>query len=73
MFPYYYFLGCEYKSLTEGKVGERLQSTNDRLKLLDFLITELLAARILSAKKPSTNVELCIVRNFMMLLYLFLN
>ncbi|KAK9510079.1 hypothetical protein O3M35_004940 [Rhynocoris fuscipes] len=54
-------LGCEYKSLTEGNVANRLKTTNDRLKLLDFLITELLAARILSAKKPTTtNVELCI-------------
>ncbi|XP_014249690.1 protein FAM98A-like [Cimex lectularius] len=48
-------LGCEYKSLTEGKIQDRLQSQEDRLKLLDYLITELLGARIISNRNPASN------------------
>ncbi|XP_014282273.1 protein FAM98B [Halyomorpha halys] len=52
-------LGCSYKTLTEGNVGDRLKTSNDRYLLLEFLISEVLAARITSAKKPSgNNIEL---------------
>lgn len=53
--------GCPYKKLTEGNVDDRLKTSDDRCLLLDFLITELLAARILSVKKPKDNIELTLV------------
>lgn len=41
-------LGCQYGSLMEGNVNQRLQSREDRLLLLDFLLSELEAARMVS-------------------------
>lgn len=44
-------LGCQYGSLMEGNVNQRLQSREDRLLLLDFLLSELEAARMVSNKQ----------------------
>ncbi|KAG5869675.1 hypothetical protein JTB14_035601 [Gonioctena quinquepunctata] len=51
-------LNCPYKSLTHGHVSDRLQNVSDRLLLLDYLLTELMGARILSEKKPEKKIEL---------------
>ncbi|KAJ8981702.1 hypothetical protein NQ317_003423 [Molorchus minor] len=51
-------LNCPYTSLTHGLVSDRLQNVSDRLLLLDYLITELMTARILQEKKPEKNIEL---------------
>ncbi|XP_018578218.1 protein FAM98B isoform X2 [Anoplophora glabripennis] len=51
-------LNCPYTSLTHGIVSERLQNVSDRLLLLDYLITELMGARILQDKKPDKKIEL---------------
>uniref|UniRef100_A0A6P7FR81 Protein FAM98B isoform X1 n=1 Tax=Diabrotica virgifera virgifera TaxID=50390 RepID=A0A6P7FR81_DIAVI len=51
-------LNCPYKSLLEGHVSERLQNVSDRLLLLDYLMTELMGARILQEKRPSKKIEL---------------
>lgn len=51
-------LGCQYGSLTEGNVNQRLQSRNDRLLLLDFLLSELQAARMAKVNKPDTRAKM---------------
>ncbi|CAH2018143.1 unnamed protein product [Acanthoscelides obtectus] len=51
-------LNCPYSALTQGHVSDRLQNVGDRLLLLDYLITELMGARILQEKKPSKKIEL---------------
>ncbi|XP_066256257.1 protein FAM98B-like [Euwallacea similis] len=51
-------LSCPYKALTQGLVSERLQKYCERLLLLDYLITELMVARILHDKKPEKKIEL---------------
>nr|XP_018904708.1 PREDICTED: protein FAM98A-like [Bemisia tabaci] len=49
-------LGCQYKSLTEGHLNDRFQSPSDRILLLDYLATELLASRIIARNSSeSTN------------------
>ncbi|CAG0878683.1 unnamed protein product [Darwinula stevensoni] len=44
-------LGCPHKTLMEGPVNKRLASREDRLILLDFLTTELQAARMIHVNK----------------------
>ncbi|XP_028160680.1 protein FAM98A-like [Ostrinia furnacalis] len=39
-------LGCPYKKLVVGHMSARLQSKEDRLLLLDYLVSELMAARM---------------------------
>ncbi|KAJ8936859.1 hypothetical protein NQ318_012822 [Aromia moschata] len=51
-------LNCPYTALTDGLVSDRLQNVSDRLLLLDYLITELMGARILQEKKPEKKIEL---------------
>nr|XP_023026562.1 protein FAM98B isoform X1 [Leptinotarsa decemlineata] len=51
-------LNCPYKSLTHGHVSDRLQNVSDRLLLLDYLLTELMGARILADKRPEKKIEL---------------
>lgn len=51
-------LGCPYKILIEGHVSDRLQNVSDRLLLLDYLLTELMGARILQEKRPGKKIEL---------------
>lgn len=65
-----YFLDCPYKCLTEGHVSDRLQHVSDRLLLLDYLLTELMGARILHEKKPSKKIELKLVSRQYSLAYL---
>ncbi|RZF34699.1 hypothetical protein LSTR_LSTR002781 [Laodelphax striatellus] len=45
-------VGCQYSCLMEGNVNERLHSKYNRILLLDFLITELQAARMALVVKP---------------------
>ncbi|KAF7282813.1 hypothetical protein GWI33_001953 [Rhynchophorus ferrugineus] len=51
-------INCPYKSLTHGLVSERLQNVSERLLLLDYLLSELMTARILQEKKPEKKIEL---------------
>lgn len=44
-----------------GHVSDRLQNVSDTLLLLDYLMHELMAARILQEKKPEKKIELKIV------------
>ncbi|GJQ77784.1 hypothetical protein Trydic_g16046 [Trypoxylus dichotomus] len=48
-------LGCPHVSLTQGHISDRLGDINATTLLLDYLITELMAARILHDTKPDTN------------------
>ncbi|XP_050425384.1 protein FAM98A [Adelges cooleyi] len=55
-------LGCSYSALTTGHVGDRLNSKENKLLLLDYLIGELRASRIIKtnsvSKKPNMQVAL---------------
>ncbi|XP_044269345.1 protein FAM98A isoform X1 [Tribolium madens] len=51
-------LNCPYTALTQGHISDRLESQQDKLLLLDYLSTELMAARILQEKKPDKKFEL---------------
>ncbi|XP_063229367.1 protein FAM98A [Bacillus rossius redtenbacheri] len=48
-------IGCGYSFLMEGHMSERLHTRENRLLLLDFLLTELQAARMMSVNKPDTS------------------
>lgn len=52
---------CPYKALLHGHVSDRLQNVSDRLLLIDYLVNELMGARILQEKKPEKKMELKIV------------
>ncbi|KAG6465490.1 hypothetical protein O3G_MSEX015184 [Manduca sexta] len=45
-------LGCPYKKLVTGHMSSRLQSKEDRLLLLDYLVSELMAARMVNVDCP---------------------
>ena len=47
-----YFSGCAYSTLVEGHMSERLHTKENRILLLDFLLTELEAARMINVNKP---------------------
>jgi hypothetical protein len=48
-------LGCPHRGLVEGPIGERLASPKARLILLDFLLTELMAAKMMAASSNSNS------------------
>ncbi|XP_018336058.1 protein FAM98B isoform X2 [Agrilus planipennis] len=50
--------GCPYSSLIHGHASDRFATVDDRLLLLDYLITEVMAARILEENKPAKKLEL---------------
>ncbi|CAK1595017.1 unnamed protein product [Parnassius mnemosyne] len=45
-------LGCPYRKLITGHMSSRLQTREDRILLLDYLISELMAARMVSIDCP---------------------
>ncbi|XP_035903613.1 protein FAM98A-like [Anopheles stephensi] len=45
-------LTCPYSSLTSGHVSDRLQTLESKLLLLDYLINELMAFKMLESLKP---------------------
>ncbi|CAK1549197.1 unnamed protein product [Leptosia nina] len=45
-------LGCPYKKLVTGHMSARLQSKEDKILLLDYLVSELMAARMVSVDCP---------------------
>lgn len=55
------FLDCPYQSLTQGHVSDRLQNVEDRELILDYLITELMIARMTQEKVPKNKIELKLV------------
>jgi len=44
--------GCPYTGLSDGPISQRLATKQNRLHLLDFLLSELSAARMLALNKP---------------------
>jgi hypothetical protein len=58
--------GCAYGSLMEGHVSERLHTRENRVLLLNFLLTELEAARMINVNKPdlSKTMEVQLVSIF---------
>ncbi len=44
--------GCPHQQLSDGPIMQRLASRQNRLLLLDFLITELEALRMIAINKP---------------------
>ncbi|CAH0393310.1 unnamed protein product [Bemisia tabaci] len=53
-------IGCNYKSLTEGHINDRLNSRDSRLLLLDYLISEVEAARMMRAHCPEESKTMSI-------------
>ncbi|KAM7360739.1 protein FAM98B isoform 2-T2 [Cochliomyia hominivorax] len=46
-------LGCPYNRFVTGPLSERFETKEDRLQLIDFLITELMATRMVMRLKPA--------------------
>lgn len=51
-------LGCPYASLTQGHMSDRLSTDHDKLLLLEYLLSELMAAQMLKTNNPEKNMEL---------------
>ncbi|KAK4873022.1 hypothetical protein RN001_015051 [Aquatica leii] len=51
-------LGCPHSQLTQGHVSERLGTVEDRVLLVEHLISELMAARILREDRPEKRIDL---------------
>ncbi|GLV45566.1 uncharacterized protein CBL_02586 [Carabus blaptoides fortunei] len=51
-------LGCPYTSLTQGHMSDRLSTDHDKLLLLEYLLSELMAAQMLKTNNPEKNIEL---------------
>lgn len=47
--------------MIQGHISERLSTREERLLLLDYLLTELMSARILREKVPEKKIELKLV------------
>lgn len=58
---FFFVAGCPYVALTQGHISDRLEKPADKLLLLDYLTTELMAARILREKRPEKKIELKLV------------
>ncbi|OWR42941.1 FAM98A protein [Danaus plexippus plexippus] len=54
-------LGCPYKKLVTGHMSSRLQTKEDRILLLDYLVSELMAARMVSVDCVKENTGMQIV------------
>lgn len=54
--------GCPHESFTQGHISDRLSTKENRILLLDYLVTELMAARIIQEKTPEKKIELKLVR-----------
>lgn len=50
-----FFLDCPYSSLTDGPISQRMSSKENRLLLLNFLCTELQAARMIFMNNAQTS------------------
>ncbi|XP_025423317.1 protein FAM98A [Sipha flava] len=57
--------GCSYKALTAGHFENRLKSKENKLLLLDYLIGELRASRILNANKTNkkSNMQVTLIES----------
>jgi hypothetical protein len=49
--------GCPYPDISEGPIYERLDNRKKRFHLLDYLLTELQAVRMIAINKPDQNPE----------------
>lgn len=56
-------LGCTNKKLTTGNVNQRLTTIDEKSDLLEFLLTELMASKMLESKNPENDktVQITIV------------
>ena len=53
--------GCPYKCLTDGPVEQHLSSKENKLMLLNYLLSELQAARVSAAGATQLNNDTIIV------------
>lgn len=53
--------GCPHSVLTEGAVSQRLATPETRLLLLDFLLAEIMAARMISQNAPDQGLTVQMV------------
>ncbi|KAK2585215.1 hypothetical protein KPH14_009920 [Odynerus spinipes] len=56
-------IGCVNQNLTTGNVNQRLASKGNRTLLLEILISELMACKLLQAKDPEVNTALEVIIN----------
>lgn len=54
-------IGCPYESLTQGHMSDRLNNDHDKILVVEFLVTELMSARMVAASNPEKTLELKIV------------
>lgn len=54
-------LQCPFVSLTQGHVTDRLANDYDKTNLIYYLLTELMAARMVDVTKPDNKMELQLV------------
>ncbi|CAF0900298.1 unnamed protein product [Brachionus calyciflorus] len=45
-------ISCPYRSLTSDAIDQRFQSSTNKLKLIEFLISELQASQLIAANRP---------------------
>ena len=63
-----FLIGCPYENLTRGHISDRFETLDDRKLLLDYLITELMSARMLKEFKPEDKIELKLVSTLLFML-----
>ncbi|KAK0095367.1 hypothetical protein PV326_008562 [Microctonus aethiopoides] len=56
-------LGCVNSELISGNVNQRLATKHERILLLDYLVVELMASKIIHAKNPETASKLQLTIN----------
>lgn len=54
-------IGCPYESLTQGHMSDRFSSNHDKVLLLEYLITELMAAKMVASNNPEKTLDLKLV------------
>lgn len=57
-----YFVGCYYSVLMETNVNERLIKESNKVLLLDYLLSELKAAKMIKVNKPDSSMEVTLVK-----------
>lgn len=57
--------GCPYQTLSQGSMEDRLNSMDNKLLLLHYLLSKLLAARMQQHNKPDKKIKLKVVNYFL--------
>lgn len=55
---------CPFECFISGPISNRLQTTESRILLLDYLLTELMAIKMIQKNMPKESLVIEIVRKF---------